>query len=55
MWTIIKFDKDKLHFLKEDLSKKLGKDYKIYIPRLIFKKYKNNKIINKEFNLLSNV
>tara|TARA_Y100000590_G_C15738303_1_gene1019336 strand:- start:3534 stop:4031 length:498 start_codon:yes stop_codon:yes gene_type:complete len=52
MWTIIKFDKDKLHFLKEDLSKKLGKDYKIYIPRLIFKKYKNNKIINKEFNLL---
>ena len=32
MWTIIKFDKDKLHFLKEDLSKKLGKDYKIYDP-----------------------
>ena len=52
MWTILKFEKKKLAFLKKDLSKKLGKDYVIYIPRLFFQKYKNNKLINKEFNLL---
>lgn len=54
MWIIIKFDKKQLNNFKDDLSKKIGKDSKIYIPKLIFKKYKNNKIINKEFNLLGN-
>ena len=52
MWTIIKIDKKQLNNFKDDLSKKIGKDFKIYIPKLIFKKYRNNKIINKEFNLL---
>ena len=52
MWTVVKFDKKNLALLKEDLSEKLGKDIKIYIPRLRIQKYKNNKLINKEFNLL---
>lgn len=52
MWTIIKFDKKQFNNFKDDLSKKIGKDFKIYIPKLIFKKYKDDKIINKEFNLL---
>ena len=52
MWTILKFDKKKLEFLKKDFSKHLGNNYKIYIPKLFFQKYNNNKIINKEFNLL---
>ena len=52
MWTVVKFDKKNLALLKEDLSEKLGKDIKIYIPKLRIQKYKNNKLINKEFNLL---
>ena len=52
MWTIIKFDKKKLELLKKDLKEKLGEDFTIYKPKLAFKKYKNNKLINKEFNLL---
>jgi len=52
MWTIVKFDKKKLDFLKEDFTKKLGKDFIIYNPKLSIQKYKNNKLINKEFNIL---
>ena len=37
---------------REDSLTKLGEDYKIYIPRMVIKKYKKNKIINKELNLL---
>ena len=43
MWTIIKFDKKKLDFLKKDFTKKLGKDFIIYNPKLYIQKYKNNK------------
>ena len=43
MWTIIKFDKKKLDFLKKDFTKKLGKDFIIYNPNYL---YKNIKIIN---------
>ena len=44
MWTVLKFDKKNLGLLKEDLNKKLGQDYKIYIPKLRIQKYKNNKL-----------
>jgi len=52
MWTILKFDKKNLALLERDLKKKLGNDLKIYIPKLRIQKYKNNKLINKEINLL---
>ena len=52
MWAIIKFDRKKLEFLKEDFKKKLGEDFTIYNPKLLVQKYKNNKLINKEFDLL---
>ena len=52
MWTVLKFDRKSLALLKEDLNVKLGKNFKIYIPKLRIQKYKNNKLINKEFNLL---
>ena len=52
MWTIIKFDRKKLKFLKKDFKEKLGENFTLYSPQLQFKKYKNNKLINKEFNLL---
>jgi len=52
MWTVIKFDRKNLALLKMSLKKKLGEDFKIYIPKLRIQKYKNNKLINKELNLL---
>lgn len=52
MWTIIKFEKKNLSFLKSDLEKRLGIDCKFYIPKLLFKRYKKNKWEKKEFNLL---
>ena len=52
MWTIVKFDKKKLGSLKEDLKKKLDKDLIFYTPKLLIQKYKNNKMIQKEYDLL---
>ena len=52
MWTIIKIDKKRISSLKEDLKNKLGTDYTIYSPKLLVQKYRNNKLINKEFDLL---
>ena len=52
MWTVLKFDKKKFEFLKKDISKKLGKNYEIYYPKLVIQKFKNNKLVNKEFDLL---
>tara|TARA_B100001996_G_C18480134_1_gene523430 strand:- start:46 stop:543 length:498 start_codon:yes stop_codon:yes gene_type:complete len=52
MWTVLKFDKKNLSLLKEDLAGKLGKDFQIYIPKLSIQKFKNNKLVTKEFNLL---
>ena len=43
MWTIIKFERKKLTFLKSDLEKKLGSNCKFYIPKLLFKKYSKKK------------
>ena len=52
MWTVLKFEKKSLGLLKEDLRKKLGNNFKNYIPKIRVQKYKNNKLINKEFDLL---
>ena len=52
MWTIIKFDKKKLNILKEDFSQKLNGNFEIYSPKLLIQKYKKNKLVNKELNLL---
>ena len=40
MWTVIKFNKSNLEFLKKDLSRQLGKDLKIYFPRIFIQNYK---------------
>ena len=52
MWTIIKSNKNKINFLKKDLSKNLGSDLIIYNPKILVEKYKKNKLIKKEFDLL---
>ena len=40
MWTIIKFDKKSLEFLKKDFKKKLGTDVTIYSPKFLIQKYR---------------
>jgi len=52
MWAILKFNKKNLETLKRDLSKILGKDFIFYMPKMRVEKYKNEKIISKEFYLL---
>ena len=52
MWKVLKFDQKSLGLLNEDLKKKLGQDFKIYIQKLRIQKFKNNRLINKEINLL---
>ena len=52
MWAVIKFDKKNFHLLKEYLQKKIGKDCVIYRPKILIQKYKNNKLINKEVDIL---
>ena len=52
MWTIIKIDKKKINFLKKRFIKKIGEDFKIYIPKLKIQKFKKNKLISKELDLL---
>ena len=52
MWTVIKFEKKQINFLREDLTKKLGSNYKIYIPKIRVQKYKKNKLISKEVSVL---
>jgi len=52
MWAILKIDRKKFGVLKKDLKDKLGADAIFYNPKLLIQKYKNNKLINKEFNLL---
>ena len=52
MWAILKFESKSIETLKKEFSKVLGKDCIIYMPKLFVQKYKNNKLIEKEFNLL---
>tara|TARA_A100001015_G_scaffold275845_1_gene333501 strand:+ start:1081 stop:1578 length:498 start_codon:yes stop_codon:yes gene_type:complete len=52
MWTILKADNKNLNILKEDLRKKLGPSFSIYCPRFSIEKFKNNKLVNKKYNLL---
>ena len=52
MWIIIKFDKKKFNFFKSELRNKLSRDHVLYSPKLLIERNRNNKIINKEFNIL---
>ena len=52
MWTILKIDKKKVKLLEEDLSKKFGKNFKIYSPKVIVERYSLNKLVKKEISVL---
>ena len=44
MWTVIKIDRKKLCFLKEELRRNFGDGSIIYSPKLIIEKFKKNKL-----------
>ena len=46
MWTVLKFDRKNLALLKEDLTEKLGKNFKIYI-RVLNNALRNSIVISK--------
>ncbi len=52
MWTIVKFDKKNIEFLKKELKKTLGEDTIIYTPKFFVESYKKNKLHGKELHLL---
>ena len=52
MWAIVKFDKKKFDFFKRELRTKLGHNHILYSPKILINKYKNNKLIKKEFGVL---
>ena len=52
MWIVIKFDKKKLHSLKNDFFNKLGSKPIFYSPKLKIQKYSKFKLNNKEVLLL---
>jgi len=52
MWTVIKFDKKKFNFFKNELKLKLGCDHILYCPKILMHKYKDNKLIKNEYNIL---
>lgn len=53
MWLILKFDKSRLGFLKEDIKKKVGKDFIIYKPKILIEKFKKNKLIKVSEDILN--
>ena len=52
MWTIIKFDKKNLELFKQEMKSKIDKNFHIYKPILLIQKFKNNKLIDKQYSLL---
>ena len=52
MWTILKFDKKQINFLKKTFSKKIKRELHFFIIQNINSKYKKNKLINNEVSLL---
>jgi hypothetical protein len=52
MWSVIKIDRKKINFFKDEINKKLGENCEFYTPKLHIEGLRNNKKINKEIYLL---
>ena len=52
MWTIIKYDTKFIEILKKELKNKIDSDIKFYNPKISVQKFKKNKLIYKEYDLL---
>ena len=52
MWTVLKFDKKKIRLFTQQLQQRFGKEFEIYSPKISYQKFRNNKLVKKEFDLL---
>lgn len=52
MWVVFKINKNKTSLFFQDLEKKIGKDFKIYTPKILVDHFFRNKIQKKKFLLL---
>ena len=52
MWIVIKLNKNKLNFFKQDFKKKFKNECVVYYPTVLGQKFYKNKIIKKKLNLL---
>ena len=52
MWIVIKFEKNKLNFVMNNIKSTFGKDVKFYFPKVSVQKFKKRKLVEKEINLL---
>jgi len=52
MWAIIKVDLKELGLFNEDLKRRLGNEFRVYIPKISTQIYKKNKLIDKNIPLL---
>ena len=52
MWTVIKFEKKNLSFIKKEFFKKLGSKPQFYLPIIKVQKNSNNRLNDKELFLL---
>ena len=52
MRLVFKYDKKRFSLLMQDLRNKLGKEFKIYNPKICIKKKLKNKLVKKELNIL---
>lgn len=52
MWIIIKVDKKKLYFFKNELQKRIDKNTIFYSPKILVSKFMKNKLHNKQISLL---
>ena len=52
MWVIAKIKKNSLEILKKSMEEKLGDSIKFFQPKIKIQKFKKNKLISKEVDLI---
>ena len=52
MWAVLKFNQNELSLFEREVQNIFGNDYKIYLPKILIEKYKNKRLIKKEFCIL---
>ena len=50
MWIVLKFKRKEQNHLVKELKEKVGKDVKIYVPKINLKLFTKNKVVNSKKN-----
>lgn len=53
MWAVVKVNKKKINFFKEDFSKNFDKNFKVYIPKIRIENFNKKKIVNNKASEIS--